>query len=76
MSGRWSKRILAVVCVTAMAVAWSGRSTEAQGRAKRPLSYDAYDSWKSIQGTRLSEDGQWLAYAPVTGRGRYFMSAI
>ena len=62
MSGRWSKRILAVVCVTAMAVAWSGRSTEAQGRAKRPLSYDAYDSWRSIQGTRLSEDGQWLAY--------------
>ena len=21
------------------------------------------DSWKSIQGTRLSDDGQWLAYA-------------
>ena len=31
--------------------------------AKRPLSYDAVDSWKSIQGTKLSEDGQWLAYA-------------
>src|SRR5258708_15650332 len=31
--------------------------------AKRPLSYDVVDYWKSIQGTRLSEDGQWLAYA-------------
>lgn len=31
--------------------------------AKRPLSYDAYDSWKSIRGTTLSDDGAWLAYA-------------
>src|SRR5258708_39187037 len=31
--------------------------------AKRPLGYDVIDYWKSIQGTRLSEDGQWLAYA-------------
>src|SRR6476661_241668 len=31
--------------------------------AKRPLGYDVVDYWKSIQGTRLSDDGQWLAYA-------------
>src|SRR5437764_9413654 len=31
--------------------------------AKRPFTYDVVDSWKAIQGTRLSEDGQWLAYA-------------
>ena len=30
---------------------------------KRPLSYDVVDYWRSIQGTRLSNDGQWLAYA-------------
>jgi dipeptidyl aminopeptidase/acylaminoacyl peptidase len=30
---------------------------------KRPITYDVMDSWKSIQGTRLSDDGQWLAYA-------------
>lgn len=30
---------------------------------KRPLTYDVFDSWRSIQGTRLSHDGQWLAYA-------------
>ena len=31
--------------------------------AKKPLSYDAYDAWWSIQGTTLSRDGEWLAYA-------------
>ena len=31
--------------------------------AKRPLTYDVMDYWKTIQGTRLSDDGQWLAYA-------------
>jgi dipeptidyl aminopeptidase/acylaminoacyl peptidase len=31
--------------------------------AKRPLTYDVVDYWKSIQGTRLSDDGRWLAYA-------------
>jgi dipeptidyl aminopeptidase/acylaminoacyl peptidase len=30
---------------------------------KKPLSYDAYDYWRSIQGTTLSRDGEWLAYA-------------
>jgi dipeptidyl aminopeptidase/acylaminoacyl peptidase len=35
----------------------------AQAPVKRPLSYDADDSWRAIQGTRLSNDGQWLAYA-------------
>ncbi|MGE5360134.1 MAG: hypothetical protein ACM3NQ_14050, partial [Bacteroidales bacterium] len=35
-----------------------------QARApKRPLSYDVVDYWRSVAGTRLSSDGQWLAYA-------------
>src|SRR5262249_51783627 len=36
--------------------------------AKRPLTYDVVDYWKAIQGTRLSDDGQWLAYA-TTAQG-------
>ena len=36
---------------------------DAGDAAKRPFTYDVMDSWKSIQGTRLSDDGQWLAYA-------------
>jgi dipeptidyl aminopeptidase/acylaminoacyl peptidase len=38
-------------------------AAQAPTAAKRPLSYDVVDYWKSIQGTRLSDDGQWLAYA-------------
>ena len=30
---------------------------------KKPITHDVYDSWKSIQGTKLSADGVWLAYA-------------
>ncbi len=36
---------------------------------KKPVSYDVYDSWKSIQGTRLSSDGRWLIYSLVPGEG-------
>ena len=40
-------------------------------RAKKPITHDVYDSWKSIQGTKLSSDGAWLAYAltPQDGDG-------
>lgn len=35
----------------------------APAAAKRPLTYDVVDAWRSIQGTQLSADGQWLACA-------------
>ena len=44
------------------------RFLSAQAPVKRPLSYDTYDYWRSISGTRLSRDGQWLAYA-LTSQG-------
>src|SRR4051812_25993193 len=37
--------------------------------AKRPITHDVYDSWKSIQGTKISTDGTWLAYALVPQDG-------
>jgi dienelactone hydrolase len=36
---------------------------------KKPLTYDAYDSWRSIRGTALSRDGAWLVYALVPQDG-------
>jgi dipeptidyl aminopeptidase/acylaminoacyl peptidase len=41
------------------------------GQQKRPITHDVYDSWKSIQGTKLSRDGTWVAYAlnPQEGDG-------
>jgi dipeptidyl aminopeptidase/acylaminoacyl peptidase len=37
--------------------------------AKRPIGYDAFDSWMSIRAAQLTRDGQWLAYALVPGEG-------
>ncbi len=42
---------------------------EAAGAEKKPIAYDAYNGWRSIQGTQLSRDGQWLVYALVPQDG-------
>src|SRR6478736_1093317 len=34
-----------------------------QPSAKKPITHDVYDEWKSIQGTKVSRDGVWVAYA-------------
>jgi dipeptidyl aminopeptidase/acylaminoacyl peptidase len=52
-------------------VVGSGWAIDAQTPAvatKKPLAYDAYDYWRSIQGSTLSRDGDWLAYA-LTSQG-------
>jgi dipeptidyl aminopeptidase/acylaminoacyl peptidase len=38
---------------------------------RKPLQHSVYDSWKSIVGTKLSNDGKWIAYAinPQEGDG-------
>src|SRR6188474_3628249 len=46
-----------------LALQWSLTAQSPTTAAKRPLTYDVMDYWRSIQGTRLSDDGQWLAYA-------------
>jgi dipeptidyl aminopeptidase/acylaminoacyl peptidase len=33
-----------------------------QPLAKKPITHDVYDGWKSIQGTKVSRDGVWVAY--------------
>jgi dipeptidyl aminopeptidase/acylaminoacyl peptidase len=53
-------RLFALIVCALVACQWA---PTAQTPAKRPLTYDVVDSWRSIQGTRLSNDGQWLAYA-------------
>ena len=43
----------------------------APAAAKRAISHEVYDGWKSIQSPKVSEDGIWLAYAaPTSGRRR------
>jgi dienelactone hydrolase len=62
--------VILVVLVLPLAVATVPVGT-ASGTvaAKKPISYDAYDGWRSIQGTQLSRDGQWLVYALVPQDG-------
>ena len=50
--------VLALAAVAGLALA-----------AKKPLTYDAYDGWRSIQGTQLARDGSWLVYALVPQDG-------
>lgn len=40
-----------------------------QATAKRALTHQDYDSWRSIQGTQLSRDGRFLAYAALPQDG-------
>jgi dipeptidyl aminopeptidase/acylaminoacyl peptidase len=76
MRARLPRRTRALLCGALLIVVGSGWAIDAQGPAatkqtasaaaapaKKPLSYDAYDYWRSIQGTTLSRDGEWLAYA-------------
>lgn len=42
------------------------------GTTRKPISYEAYDGWKSIRDAALSRDGEWLVYAlaPQDGDGQ------
>ena len=57
--------IVAAVLVCAIGAAPSAQ----QAPRKKPITHDVYDSWKSIQGTKISRDGVWVAYALVPQDG-------
>ena len=63
MTGRSRHRAVVLAAGALTICAWAAWPVGAQAPTKRPLTYDVYESWRSIGGTRLSEDGQWLAYA-------------
>ena len=65
---QWLQR-RSVGCGMVFGLVLAALSIDVTGQAgKRPLTYDVYDAWKTIQGTTVSRDGQWLAYA-VTAQG-------
>ncbi len=62
--------LLRLVSLTALILPLAfATGTAAPAGPKKPLSYDAYDGWRTIQGTALSRDGQWLVYALVPQDG-------
>jgi dipeptidyl aminopeptidase/acylaminoacyl peptidase len=67
---RHTRVVLYAALLVFVGASWSSAPLDAQSGAtgKKPLSYDAYDAWWSIQGTALSRDGEWLAYA-LTSQG-------
>ena len=56
-----------------VALAWcrgiGAAASGAGGASKPPLDYRAYDGWKTIRGTALSDDGRYAAYALVPEDG-------
>ena len=64
MTRRLHGRIAALLFGTLLVVQWSlSAQSPAPAAGKRPLTYDVVDYWKTIGATRLSDDGQWLAYS-------------
>ncbi len=61
--GRWALLLL-------LSLAASAAPAAAQG-AKKPITQDVYDLWRSIQGATLSSDGKWAMYtvSPAVGEG-------
>jgi hypothetical protein len=60
---RWS--LIALLVAFATVTLAAGQATTARKR----ITHDVYDSWRSIQGTKISRDGTWLAYALVPQEG-------
>lgn len=63
MRNRLRGRTLALLVGSLVVAQWSLDAQSAPASAKRPLTYDVVDYWKSIGGTRVSDDGQWLLYS-------------
>jgi dipeptidyl aminopeptidase/acylaminoacyl peptidase len=64
----WRTPVVVCAAVFMLTAVTLQRPVDAQGPAKRPISYDVMDYWRSIGGTRLSNDGKWLAYS-LTSQG-------
>ena len=62
-----ARRLTAVLLAISLSLVFAANA--AAQAAKRPIGYDAYNAWRSIDGTTLSDDGAWLAYALVEQDG-------
>ncbi len=62
---------LAACALLGLAAPVASRPALAQVAPKKPISQDAYDIWRSIQGATLSNDGRWVVYSlsPAVGDG-------
>jgi len=55
-------KLIGMFLILALVFFASGMSSASQEEAKRPLTHDDYDSWKSIVRASISVDGHWFLY--------------
>jgi len=63
------RRSAAVLCTVALFVSVLSAQQTAPAPAKRPLTHQDYDSWRSILASQVSRDGKFVAYAYVPQDG-------
>ncbi|QQS45609.1 MAG: S9 family peptidase [Acidobacteriota bacterium] len=66
------KSAILVLVVGVSLSTWGGASARqqaARASAKRPITHQDYDAWRSIQGQQLSRDGKYLAYSLIPQDG-------
>ena len=68
---RFSNRIFSVLLLVSLL----SSQLLAQGAAKRPITFQDFDSWRSLQGAQISRDGKFVAYVmqPQDGDGELFV---
>jgi dipeptidyl aminopeptidase/acylaminoacyl peptidase len=59
------RKLIAALAVTVFVAPLGAQ----QPAGKKPITHDVYDGWKSIQGTKVSRDGAWVAYGLVPQDG-------
>ncbi len=74
---RQSISLVCVLCLIATSFSFSFAQQTQQG-AKRALTHQDYDSWRSIQAQQISRDGKFVAYAfmPQDGDGEIIVRNI
>jgi dipeptidyl aminopeptidase/acylaminoacyl peptidase len=65
------KRSVSLLCTIALFATMSLAQQAAPASAKRPLTHQDYDSWRSVVAQQISRDGKFVAYAymPQDGDG-------
>src|ERR1700752_4303667 len=63
------QRTVAMLCTVALLASMAFAQQATPAAAKRPLTHQDYDSWRSIAAQQISRDGKFVAYAYVPQDG-------
>lgn len=64
-----AQRPVSFLCAIVLLIATLGAQAQQPAPAKRALTHNDYDSWRSIQAAQISRDGKFVAYAYVPQDG-------